>query len=185
METLTSADLNAQFAKIENKFGSIVNSDIARHAGITSRKLSDRYCSSYQTVVLSGDIWGGTFTFQDISAQGSVLEAKIYPEFPGKRAYLCAVSIRADGYTAASDSDARVWITLDGVVINSRDITATGVYYIRGGSGASAFSSPIAALQSGSYIGIQLGKVESGASGNVATATAVTITLSYKVELTS
>lgn len=186
METLTSSDLNAQFAKIENKFGSIVNSDLARHAGITSRKLADRYCPSYQTVVLTGDIWGGNFSFQDQATQASVTEARVYPEFPGKRAFLCSISIRVDGYAASSGGDeATVWVTHNGTVINNVDFTADAVQYIRAGSGSTAFSSPIAALQTGDYIGIQLGKTADADGTNKPTARAVTITFSYKVELTA
>ena len=182
-ETLTSSDLNSEFAKIESKFGSITNGDLSDQAQITSTKLRDRYAPSYQTVVLNGDTWGGNFTFQDSATQGSVTEAKIYPEFPGKRAYLVSVSVRVDGYSAgAGGEDAQVWVTHNGTVINSLTFTADAVQYIRSNSGATAFSSPIVALSTGDYIGLQFGR---DATGNSVTATAVTVTLSYKVEITA
>jgi len=180
-ETLTASDLNAQFAKIENKFGSITNSDLSNRANITSAKILDRYTTSYQTVTLNGDTWGGNFTFQDSATQGSVTEMKVYPELPGKRAFLVSAAVRVDGYSGGT-GDAQVWITHNGTVINSLVFTADGVDHIRAGSGSTAFSSPIAALQAGDYIGIQCGR---DATGGACTATAVTVTLTYKVELTA
>ncbi len=180
-EVLTSTDLNAQFAKIESKFGSIINSDLSNKANLTSQKILDRYTTSFQTLIMNGDTWGGNFTFQDSATQGSVTEARLYPEFPGKRAFLVSVSVRVDGYSTGT-GDAQVWITHNGTVINSLIFTADAVQYIRAGSGSTAFSSPIASMQTSDYIGVQCGR---DATGGAVTATAVTVTLTYKVELTS
>lgn len=180
-ETLTAADLNAQFAKIENKLGNIINGDIANTAGITSIKLADRYTTAYITVPLFGDIWGGNFTFEDNATQASVEMMRFYPEFPGKRAFLVSISARVDGYGAGS-GNGTIWFSHNGTVINSLAFTADATQYIRAGSGATAFASPLAAFSAGDYIGIQCG---STATGTPSTADVIGITLTFKVELTS
>lgn len=157
-ETLTSSDLNTEFSKIENKFGSITNSDLSDQAYITSTKLRDRYCTSYIHIPLSGDQWDSKFSFQQQTTFASVKEMRIYPEI-AKRFYLVSAALSVTGYAdGAASEQGTVWLTLDGTEINSHVFTsATEVAYIRNDSGSSAFSSPIAALSSGSYIGIRCG----------------------------
>lgn len=180
-EVLTVNDLNAQFAKIENKLGNIKNSDISTDARITSSKLLDRYGTCYQSFILCNDTWGGNFVFQDSATEGSVTEARIYPMLPSKRAFLVGVSIDVRGYSAGT-GNGRVWINLNGTVIATQDITATGTSYIRSGFGSAAFASPVASLAEGDYIGLKFGRT---ATGGTTSATSVCVTLAYKIELTS
>lgn len=186
----TISDVNANFALVEAKLGNITNADLADDAGITSAKLADRYTVAYQTVLLSATTWGGSFTFENVATSGSVSEARIYPEFPGKRAFLCSVSISAQNYAeAASAEEGRVWVTINGTDLAYVDFTDPGsgttseVGYIRSGAGSSAFSSPLAALSEGDYVGIKVGK-QSGTT-NAPTCDFLTITFSYKIELTA
>lgn len=190
-ETLTASDLNSQFSKIESKFGNIVNADIAATAGITSQKLSDRYGTSYLTMLLTPRIWGDTGTsagaaFDDQATEGSIPMARIYPEFPGKRAYLVSVSAYCADYANSSSGDPGIiYVYHNATQINSMTGFASNAFQsIRAGSGSSAFSSPIAALSSGDYLGIRLGK-SADTDSTYPSASSISITFTFKVELTS
>ena len=188
----TFADLNANFTAIENKLGNITNSDVAESAGFTSQKLQDRYCPSFQTVVLrgidvadSGDTWGDTgavIVAEDEQSPGSSTIRRVYPEVPGKRAYLCGVSIWVGGYTAGSSGDADLNVFHNSTLISAVSITGNGVSHIRAGSGSTAYASPIAALQTGDYLGFSW---TAAVGGDNPRAEFITITFSYKMELVS
>lgn len=186
----TISDVNNNFAQVEAKLGNITNADLAAEAGITSQKLRDRYAVSYQAVVLGNTTWGGDFTFDNTSTFASIHEARLYPEFPGGRAYLVACSFAVQVYNSSSD-EAQAYLTLDGTEIGSVSFTESelvggqdgnAVGYIRNGEGPAAFASPLAAISNGSYLGLRLG-LQSGSTPP--TAQSVTCVLTFKVELTS
>lgn len=187
-ETLTASDLNNQFSKVENKFGNIVNSDISAAARITSQKLLDRYSAHFHTVPFVAATAGGNYTFEAQATVGSMTEYRFYPELPGKRAFLVSVSVYVEGHSANSGSEGVVVITQNGTTLATLGNGSTTSFgtdttqYIRAGSGSSAYSSTIATLATGDYLGIKLG-VDTG-SGSP-TASQVMVTFSYKVELTS
>jgi len=196
-ETLTSSDLNAQFTKVENKLGNIVSSDVAENASLTSQQLQDRYTTCFQTIPLLGvntaaatHIWmdpdtAGTGAIiipenvQDSTGTG----LRFDPMFPGKRAYLVAVTARVDGYTRAGGTDdMSIHVLHNNVLISSIDVTADATYFIRAGAGSIAFASPIAAMQDTDYLEVKLGNQVNNETPEVRS---IVITFVYKVELTS
>lgn len=194
-ETLTYTDLNSNFTKISNKINSLSNSDFASDAGITSDKLQDRFAVCYQTITIPPVFYDGTdlvygegtsVEIQDTATMSNVEDLRIYPEIPGKRAYLCAINGYMGNIAANSSVDnIGVYIYKNNSLITGSAIRvdpSDGADQTFTVKTSSPFSSPVDELQNGDYLSFKIAK-EEDTDSHQPSFDSLSITFTYKVEL--
>lgn len=181
-ETLTHTDLNNNFSLIESKLGNLRNADFSDDAGISSNKLLDRYSVSYMPVLLTGDTWGNNVTAEDQATQGSITPADLYPTFPGKRAYLCAIKIHVQDL--GDPADLAIYFEKNGsTTLGGGSLDYTGGDGLYTFANSSPFADPIDEFQEGDFIRMRIGKAAGASNGS--TFQSLSIVFAFKVELVS
>ena len=178
---LSSSTLDANLALVEAQLGSIRNADIAGTSNISSNKLADKYTVAMLTLVLTPNTWGTSagVKFQDQASRGSGLNARFYPLYNGRLCYFVGIKGYVTGYTASSGGNHGViWININGHPFSAINISASGAFSLGGD-----FSNPIMPVGPDDTIAVALGK-QSDTDADYPDATAITITLGFKIELT-
>lgn len=168
--TIEASEVNANFTAVANALGNITNADIADDAGITSKKLSDKFASSHMSIALTGTAGlGTTFNPQTLTAvpsqsspdTGASSTTRIHRWYPtiksGRRAYLIDVVLYAMAVQADTGQWPKVWVYHNGTLLSGDGATMStvGPYYLQNNN---PHDSPLATLSNGDYIDFHLGR---------------------------
>jgi len=192
--TVDADELNANESAIAARLGALGDSDLSPDAGITSKRLLDRFSPCIVPVMVVPPVSGadltGTGASNDYScgtataaASGSEI-CRWEPEVPsGRKWYLAAISVIAQEVVDGAASEKPVfWFYHNGALIagGKAQIDASQTtYYLRI---ASPYSNPFLAVQNGDYFAVRVG---SSGSSNAPGVRGVTATYSFKQELMS
>lgn len=203
---LTAASLNTAFSEIDTQINNLTNAQISPGAGITADKLADRYATSRVVLELvpthgavSASIeaaFQSTTEWETPDATTPVTPAspwtaaagvrRFYPMVrSNRRMFLCGISVTANSVTEVSATWPRVWIYLNQTLLTGAPLTLSngsganpeGPWYLRA---ADQYSQPLAPVQEGDFIEIQMGR---SGTGGQPTWRGVLITFLFKEEL--
>ncbi len=186
---ISAAELNTNFQDVLNETSGITAADLHSQAGIISTQIADRYAISTETVNLLGSFLsdGGAagvaavYTFPNSTASpGTEVWRKIMTLRTGKAAYLVGVSVYAQ--TIAGSEQAVIFVGHNGVVLGgggARIDAADTAYHLRN---TNPIDNPLVALANDDFITIGIA-VDASASNVVING--LTITLTYKIELSA
>lgn len=194
-QIITHTELNENFTDLEAYLTGIRDADISPDAGITSRKLLDRYAPSFVTLPLlpissaaALATGAGFWTLPDVAGAASAFVlTRFYPEFrAGRRCYLVAVSLYAVEFDAANARTPVVFIFQNTTNLAGSagiNMTNTGPWYLKN---SDPYGAPIAIFDGGTtpgdYVEIRIAKSTTGGACLLRGLTAV---LTFKNEVTS
>lgn len=194
-ETLTASDLNTSFQEVEDRLGNITNSDLSDDAGITSKKLLDRYVVSSETIVIGGQLSHDNVTFgagalwrfvatasptTPVAGTPTANAIRFKKRVPsGKGCYLCAIDIVVHDYAASGADDGLIWVYKNTTMLGGAVFTITSGAVEQYLKNADPFASPLIDVQDGDFFEIQLGAEAAGTP----TFGSIEVTFTYKTEL--
>lgn len=194
-QIITHSELNENFTDLEAYLTGIRDADIAPDAGITSRKLLDRFAPTFMTIPLlpasqaaTLTAGGGFYTVPDVAGAGSSIAiCRAYPEFrAGRRCYLVAVSVYALEFNAANDRTPVIFTYQNTTNLTGTagiNMTNTGPWILKN---SDPYGAPLAIFDGGTTPGdyVEI-KIARSATGGTCGLRGLWGTLTFKNEVTS
>lgn len=188
-------EVNTNFADVMDQLSNITAADISTSAGIVSTQLADRYAIVTETITLTSFYQDHHATvateannwFPNANTPGTEVWRKYFTLRPGRSQHLCAISAYAQSIVADGTNRPAVFVTRNGTVVSGGISLATAdtVYHLRN---SNPIDTPLSSLANDDYLTIGLGVLNadgSAGSSAICRAAGVTLTLTYKMELTS
>lgn len=195
--TIVASEVNQNFSDLSSYVTALDDGDISADAGITSRKLLDRYALSHSHIhLLPVTSETGVTAFTNpllfnlptaTTGGAATVAARVYPEFKaGRRIYLVAVSLYALAGTFTENP--AIWVYHNTTLLSGTSgivMTNVGPWYLKN---SDPFGSPLAILDGaatpGDFIEFRLGRASGSTAAN-SQLRGLIATLTWKEEIAS